>query len=76
VSRRMKAEDVRAWRAGFAAVEEIDRRQLREESPAEKFRALAFLMASTDLFDMTTLESEDQEVRERWVRLKNAKRER
>jgi len=52
-------------------VERIERDELRKESPAEKFRALAFLMASTDLFDMPALDAEDNIARARWARLQS-----
>ena len=45
--------------AGWRALEERERAELRTASHVEKFRALAFLMASADLFDLSQLESED-----------------
>jgi hypothetical protein len=52
-------------------LEERERDELRKASHAEKFRALAFLMASADLFDLSQLESEDAISRARWVRLRS-----
>ncbi|HEX6642173.1 MAG TPA: hypothetical protein VF215_13725 [Thermoanaerobaculia bacterium] len=50
-------------------MEERERDELRKESPQEKFKALAFLMASADLFDLSQLDSEDAVARARWARL-------
>jgi hypothetical protein len=57
--------------AGWAALEERERAELRQASHAEKFRALAVLMASADLFDLSQLEYEDAIVRARWARLRS-----
>ena len=57
--------------AGWRALEERERDELRQASHAEKLRALAFLMASADLFDLSQLESEDAISRARWVRLQS-----
>ena len=67
----MTASDARSWMAGWRALEERQRDELRNASYAEKFRALAFLMASADLFDLSQLESEDAVARERWARLQS-----
>jgi hypothetical protein len=67
----MTASDARSWMAGWRALEERERDELRKASYAEKFRALAFLMASADLFDLTQLESEDAISRARWTRLQS-----
>lgn len=52
-------------------MEERERDELRKESHQEKFKALAFLMASADLFDVSQLESEDAVARSRWARLQS-----
>jgi len=52
-------------------LEERERDELRKASHAEKFKALAFLMASADLFDLSQLESEDAIARARWARLQS-----
>lgn len=67
----MTSTDAQAWMAGWKALEKRQRDELRKESHAEKFKALAFLMASTDLFDVSRLESEDAIARARWARLQS-----
>jgi hypothetical protein len=59
------------WLAGWRALEERQLHELRNQSFDEKLRALAFLMASTDLFDMSALDEEDAIARERWARLQS-----
>ena len=63
----MTSADAQAWMAGWRALAERERDELRKESHEEKFKALAFLMASTDLFDVSQLESEDAIARARWA---------
>lgn len=70
----MTKDEARNWMAGWKALEERERAELRSESYEAKFEALACLMASTDLFDLSTLESEDAVVRERWARLQSLMR--
>lgn len=67
----MTREMVQEWMASWRAVEERQREELRKESFEKKFRALAFLMASTDLFDTSLLDAEDATARERWARLQS-----
>jgi hypothetical protein len=67
----MTASEARSWMAGWKALEERERDELRKASYVEKFRALAFLMASADLFDLSQLESEDAISRARWARLQS-----
>lgn len=67
----MTSADAQAWMAGWRALAERERDELRKESHEEKFKALAFLMASTDLFDVSQLESEDAIARARWARLQS-----
>jgi hypothetical protein len=57
--------------AGWRALEERERDELRQESHQEKFKALAFLMASANLFDVSQLEREDAIARARWARLQS-----
>jgi hypothetical protein len=57
--------------AGWRALEERERDELRKESHQEKFKALAFLMASADVFDLSQLEAEDAVARARWARLQS-----
>ena len=52
-------------------MEKRERDELRKESHQEKFKALAFLMASADLFDFSQLEVEDSVSRARWARLQS-----
>ncbi|HET7433417.1 MAG TPA: hypothetical protein VFN10_01755 [Thermoanaerobaculia bacterium] len=67
----MTSSDAHSWMAGWRALEKRERDELRQESYEEKFKALAFLMASTDLFDVSQLESEDMAARMRWSRLQS-----
>jgi hypothetical protein len=76
MSAPMTKEDALAWRSGWAALEEEEIEALRRETPEEKFRALAFLMASVDLFDTSLLDAEDVTARERWARLQSLALER
>jgi len=57
-----------AWQA----VEDRQRQELRKETFEEKFQALAYLMDSAGLFDLSQLDQEDQAARERWARLQSA----
>jgi hypothetical protein len=59
------------WRARWLALEERQEQELRKQSFDEKLRALAFLMASVDLFDMSSLHEEDAVARERWALLQS-----
>ena len=68
MSKEMAQEWMNAWRA----VADRQRQELREETFDEKFRALAYLMASSGLFDLSQLDREDQLVRERWARLQSS----
>ena len=67
----MTKEMALEWKARWRAVEERAEQELREQSFDEKLRALAFLMASVDLFDMSSLAAEDVVARERWARLQS-----
>jgi hypothetical protein len=66
----MTKVEAREWMSRWEAVAARQREELRAQTPEEKFRALAFLMASADLFDLSSLEGEDQMARARWVRLR------
>jgi hypothetical protein len=57
------------WLARWRVVEKRQNQELRKQSFDEKLRALAFLMASADLFDMSSLAAEDIAAHERWARL-------
>jgi hypothetical protein len=67
----MTKEMAKEWQARWRAVDEREQQELREQSFDEKLRALAFLMASVDLFDMSLLAAEDTAARERWARLQS-----
>ncbi|MGZ8829596.1 MAG: hypothetical protein ACXW2Q_04380 [Thermoanaerobaculia bacterium] len=71
MSRRMLKEEAQAWMAGWNALREREREELLSESYEDKFRALALLMASVDLFDLSPLEAEDVAARARWARLQS-----
>lgn len=65
----MTSSDARSWMAGWRALEQRQRDELRTELFQEKFKALAFLMASADVFDLSQLDNEDAMARARWTRL-------
>jgi hypothetical protein len=67
----MTKQMAKEWQARWRAVEERQQQELRNQSFDEKLRALAFLMASVDLFDMSSLEEEDAIARDRWARLQS-----
>lgn len=63
--------EAQAWMAGWDALRDRERKELRSESYEERFRALAFLMASVDLFDLSPLDAEDVAARRRWANLQS-----
>jgi hypothetical protein len=67
----MTKEMAKEWQARWRVVAEREAQELRNQSFDEKLRALAFLMASVDLFDMSSLAAEDTVARERWARLQS-----
>jgi hypothetical protein len=67
----MSKEMARGWMEAWQAVEDRQRQELRKETFDEKFQALAYLMDSAGLFDLSQLDQEDQEARERWARLQS-----
>ena len=69
MSKNMTKAMAQEWMARWRIVEDRQTEELRKETYEEKFRALAFLMASSDLFDFTLLDREDVVARERWARL-------
>jgi hypothetical protein len=70
----MTKQEALEWKARWALVEQREREELQKQSPDEKFRALAYLMASADLFDLRALEAEDDVARARWARLQSLAR--
>ena len=70
----MTKQEALEWKARWALVEQREREELQKQSPDEKFRALAYLMASTDLFDLRALDAEDDVARARWARLQSLAR--
>lgn len=71
MTRRMAKDEARAWVERWKLVEDRERRELRKETYAERLRALAVLMASHDLFDLSALDEEDVRVRARWAELQS-----
>jgi hypothetical protein len=67
----MTKEMAQEWLARWRSVEERQAQELRKQSLDEKLRKLAFLMASADLVDMSSLHEEDVVARERWARLQS-----
>jgi hypothetical protein len=68
---RITAEEARAWRERWRLVNEAEIEELRATPVEQKFRQLAVLMASADLFPRTPVdEAEDEAVREVWMRLR------
>ena len=65
----MTSEETKRWMANWRAVNARQIQELRKETYEERFKALAFLMASADLFDSRQLDAEDEAVRARWARL-------
>jgi hypothetical protein len=45
----MTKQEALEWKARWALIEQREREELQKQSPDEKFRALAYLMASADL---------------------------
>lgn len=71
MNRPMVKGEAQAWMAGWNALRDRQREELRNESYEERFKALAFLMASVDLFDLSLLDAEDVAARRRWARLQS-----
>ena len=71
MSSPLSKEMAQGWMKAWQAVETRQRQELREETFDEKFQALAYLMESAGLFDLSPLDQEDQEGRERWARLQS-----
>jgi hypothetical protein len=75
MKRQITKAQARAWRARWKAVNDAERRELRNTPVAEKARQLAALMALASQFPPTKIEMEEEEaVRERWNRLRKAAR--
>jgi hypothetical protein len=55
----MSKEMARGWMDAWQAVEDRQRQELRRETFDEKFQALAYLMDSAGLFDLSQLDRED-----------------
>ncbi|HEX3068547.1 MAG TPA: hypothetical protein VHX14_08220 [Thermoanaerobaculia bacterium] len=72
MSKPMSKEMALGWMKSWQAVEDRQRQELRKETFDEKFQALAYLMDSAGLFDLSQLDQEDQEARDRWARLQSA----
>jgi hypothetical protein len=63
-------DEAREWKARWELAAARQTEELRKETVEEKFRALAFLMASVDLFDLDRDEAEEAVARDRWTRLR------
>jgi hypothetical protein len=67
---RLSKKQARAFAERWRLVEEIERAELRETSPARKLEQLAALMASARALGWETTSAEEVEaVRERWILL-------
>ncbi len=67
----MTREEALAYKEGYEAVNALEIEELRSMSDAEKLSQVAALMASVEQMGwLETLASEEEEVRELWVRLK------
>lgn len=71
MKRHLTRAQARAYVARWLLVNDAEREELRTTPPAVKLRQLAALMASAASFGWTeALAAEEQEVRERWQRLR------
>ena len=68
--------EMKAWVARWKIINEMEIRELRRTSPAEKLRGLAALMASAHVFSSPAVlmqeEKERKEARARWQRVRRA----
>lgn len=73
MTRRMTKAEAKAWKARFEALNEYEREELRNTPVSVKIRQLAALMATArQLGWEEALASGEEEVRERWRRLRKA----
>jgi hypothetical protein len=73
MKRRMTPEEARAWKARWELVNEAEREELRSTPPELKLRQLTTLMGWVNHFGWTeALAAQEDEVRQRWVRLREA----
>jgi hypothetical protein len=69
----MTKEEARAWKARWDVINEIEREELRRRSPAVILRQLDTLMRwAKDLGWNEKLAAGEEEVRQRWIRLRKA----
>jgi hypothetical protein len=66
----MDTNDVRAWADRWKEVERAEIAELRELSPAVKLRQLDALAQSASLFDWSSVDAENERVRELWRTLR------
>ena len=67
--------EARQFRRRWELVEAAEREELRSTSPEQKLRQLAALMASVKALDWdAALQADEQAVRSRWMRLREALR--
>lgn len=72
----MTRAQAQAWNLRWDAVAARQGAEAGLESGEERLRSLAFLMASTSLFDMRRLDDEDVLARSRWALLQARSRDR
>ncbi|MGO9469944.1 MAG: hypothetical protein ACLQIB_47710 [Isosphaeraceae bacterium] len=69
----MTRAEARAFAARWKLVNACEERELRQTSSVQKLRQLAALMASADELGWTrALAAEEEEVRQRWRKLRKA----
>lgn len=70
---KMARVEAQEFRKRWQRVNEAEIEELRRMSPAEKLRQVAALMESASAFGWDKAQAaEDQQVRERWLRLRKA----
>ncbi len=71
MKRMITREEALEFKRRWELVNEAERQELRETTPAKKLRQLATLMEWVKNFGWSeALKSEEKEVRERWIKLK------
>ena len=68
-------DEAQAWLKRWELVEQRQTEELRRMTMEEKFEALAYLMASADLFDFSALDKEDAAACELWAKLQSLMRQ-
>jgi hypothetical protein len=65
----MRKSDLQAWIARWHLVNDRQRDEARQMTPAQKFLALSRLMASARMFPMSRRKPANDAARELWARL-------